>query len=342
MLERQQGIGGLARGRRIIAGAPRRGADMLAVIFQRAEAAYQARGKRFALMKGRFSCRRTRRIHLGSGAARLNPGYACCHLAPNLGYDAVAVTGMPRWRDAGGDGGKVMGGKTRLSCVVTVLLAFAATTGASAQGPDARAALEAKAAAAYGAKSWANAESAFKQLVAMDPSRLDYRQSLANAQLNLGHYPDALASADAAIAIAEKSAQGPEAAKAKAALGPILVTKGNILLKQHRVPDAIAAYEKAAPLAANPATAYFNLCATLYNTGSTQGALAACDKAIAADPKKADAYFIKGSVLYADATMQNGKIVPSKAALAALRQYLLLAPNGAHVADVKQMLDAAK
>src|SRR5580692_9315672 len=158
-------------------------------------------------------------------------GLRLLHLAPNPGYDAVA--GHPhaaaarcswRWRT-------VMDGKTRLSCVMTVLLAFAATAGAFAQGPDARAALEAKATAAYGAKSWADAESAFKQLVAMDPARLDYRQSLANAQLNLGHYPDALASADAAIAIAEKSAQGPEAAKAKAALGPILVTKGNILLK---------------------------------------------------------------------------------------------------------------
>jgi tetratricopeptide (TPR) repeat protein len=160
-----------------------------------------------------------------------------------------------------------MGGKTRLTRVVTVLLAFAATTDAFPQVLDARAALEAKAAAAYSAKSWANAESALKQLVAMDPASLDYRQSLANAQLNLGRYPDALASADAAIAIAETSAQGPGAAKAKAALSVMLVTKGNILLKQHKVPDAIAAYEKAAPLATNPATAYFNLCAVLYNSG---------------------------------------------------------------------------
>jgi len=235
-----------------------------------------------------------------------------------------------------------MGWTMKLTRVLTALLVLGAPTGAFAQNPDAQAALEAKAAAAYNAKNWQEAESAFKQLVAMEPARFDYRQDLANTQLNLGHLPDALASVDAAIALAEKSARGPDAAKAKAALAGMLVTKGNIFLKQRKQPEAIAAYQKAASLAANPATAYFNLCAVHFNSGDMKGAVAACDKAIAADPKKADAYFIKGSVLYADAKVQNGKIVPSRDALAALQQYLVLAPKGAHVDDVKAMLDATK
>jgi tetratricopeptide (TPR) repeat protein len=262
--------------------------------------------------------------------------------APTWATMLLPVSGTPDGAILVVIGGKVMGEKMRPTRVVMALLVFVATTGAFAQSPDARAAIEAKAAAAYTAKNWADAESAFKQLVAMDPARLDDWQALANAQLNLGHYPDALVSADAAVALAQKSAQGPDAAKAKAALAVLLVTKGNIFLKQKKVPDAIAAYEKAAPLAPNPGIAYFNLCAVHYNTGNTKDAVAACDKAIAADPKKADAYFIKGSLLYADATMQNGKIVPSKDALAALRQYLVLAPDGPHVDDVKAMLDATK
>ena len=44
----------------------------------------------------------------------------------------------------------------------------------------------------------------------------------------------------------------------------------------------------------NPGTAYFNLCATLYNQGDMQGAISAFDRAITADPLKTDAYFIKG------------------------------------------------
>ena len=230
----------------------------------------------------------------------------------------------------------------RLWRVLMGALALCAVTNAVAQAPDPRAALEAKAAAALAAKSWPDAESASKQLVTIDPARLDYRQTLATAQLNQGHYPDALATIDAAIALAAKSAPGTDPARQKGALAVMLVTKGNIFLKQGKMPEAVAAYEKAAPLTANPATAYFNICAVQYNAGKMPEAVAACDRAIAADPKKADAYFIKGSALFGDAKIQNGKVVPSRDAMAALQQYLVLAPNGPHVADVKAMLDAAK
>jgi tetratricopeptide (TPR) repeat protein len=234
----------------------------------------------------------------------------------------------------------------KLTRVLTALIVLVATAHAFAQAPDtsARTNLEAKAATAVNAKNWQDAESAFKQLVAMEPARADYRRSLAAAQANLGRYPDALASLEAAIALAEKGAPGSpaEPAKAKSALADMLVAKGNILLKLKKVPDALAAYERAATLSANPAIAYFNICATLYNAGKMPEALAACDRAIAVDPKRADAYFIKGSVLVGDGRMQNGKFTVRKDTVGVLNQYLLLAPNGPHVADVKAMLDAIK
>ena len=87
----------------------------------------------------------------------------------------------------------------------------------------------------------------------------------------------------------------------------MLVNEGDGFLKLHRTAEALAAYEKAAPLSANPGTAYFNLCATYYNTGSTAGALSACDKAIQINPNKADAYFVKGSLLFGEAQIVNGK-----------------------------------
>src|SRR5581483_3555773 len=103
----------------------------------------------------------------------------------------------------------------------------------------------------------------------------------------------------------------------------------------------IAAYEKAAALDPNPGTAYFNICATMYNTANMEGAVVACDKAIAADPTKADAYFIKGSSLYGSGKLdKDGKYVPPPGTADALNKYLELAPNGAHAADVKAMLDA--
>jgi tetratricopeptide (TPR) repeat protein len=114
-------------------------------------------------------------------------------------------------------------------------------------------------------------------------------------------------------------------------------------LKLRKNDAAIAAYDKAAALDPNPAVAYFNICATLYNMGETAKTVAACDKAITADPKKADAYFIKGSVMVGQGILgKNSKITVPPGTVETLKQYLVLAPDGGHVKDVKAMLDFLK
>jgi tetratricopeptide (TPR) repeat protein len=164
-------------------------------------------------------------------------------------------------------------------------------------------------------------------------------QVAADSEMANGKYQDAVALYERAVMTAEASRQD---ASAKAAIGRMLVSEGNGLLKLKRIEDAEAAYAKAAALSPNPATAYFNLCAVYYNNGDVAGALAACDKAIEFDPAKADAYFIKGSALYSDAEITNGKVTVPPAAVEALRKYLALAPDGPHASDVKAMLDALK
>jgi tetratricopeptide (TPR) repeat protein len=197
-------------------------------------------------------------------------------------------------------------------------------------------ALVAKAQAALDAKQWPEAEAALKQLVSAEP-RWEYSEALGTAQMNQGHYADSLASYQHAIELGQNTAS-------PAATAQIYVMLGNANLKLKNNDAAIAAYNKAAELSSNPAVAYFNLCATLYNMGQPAAkTVAACDKAIAADPKKADAYFVKGSALYAEGTAdKNNKIVVPPGAVAALKQYLVLAPDGPHVQDVKAMLDALK
>jgi tetratricopeptide (TPR) repeat protein len=140
---------------------------------------------------------------------------------------------------------------------------------------------------------------------------------------------------------ASKNDPKADPAKAKAAVAQMLTNEGNAYLKLKKNDKAVESYTKAAAMDPNPGTAYFNLCATQYNSGNTQGALAACDKAIQADPNRADAYFIKGSLMLGDSKQdKEGKLQAPPGTSEALNKYLELAPDGPHAADVKAMLQA--
>src|SRR5580698_7535011 len=238
--------------------------------------------------------------------------------------------------------------RRRLS-VVALLASLALATTALAQTgaplPAAQSenqnALVAKAQAALDAKQWAGAEAALKQLSSSEP-RWEYAEALGAAQMNQGHYADSLDSYQRAIDSAQKDLAGKNASPA--AIAQIYTAIGNANLKLKKNDAAIAAYNKAAALSPNPAVAYFNLCATMYNMGQPAAkTVAFCDKAIAADPKKADAYFVKGSSLFGEGAVdKSNKFVVPPGAVEALKQYLVLAPDGPHAQDVKTMLDTLK
>jgi tetratricopeptide (TPR) repeat protein len=192
------------------------------------------------------------------------------------------------------------------------------------------------------AKNWQAAVAPLQQLIADDPNNWEYHSAMGDVQFSLGSYDQAIAAYEKGIRLAESGpsdSKNNDPAKKKAAIGKMLTQEGNAYLKLRKNKEALAAYTKAASLDPNPATAYFNLCATQYNTGNVEGALDACGKAIAADPSKADAYFIKGSLLVGESkTDSSGKVTAPPGAAQALTRYLELAPNGAHADDVKQML----
>jgi tetratricopeptide (TPR) repeat protein len=198
---------------------------------------------------------------------------------------------------------------------------------------------------AMNAKNWQGAIAPLQQLIAMEPKSWDSYQALGNAHYNLGHYQEAvdafekgIANAKAALAAGDSKS---DPVKIKTAMGQMLANQGNAYLKLRKSDLAITSYTKAAEIDPKPALAYFNLCATLYNAGEMDKVVGACDKAIAADPLRADAYFIKGSVLYANTTVDaNKKMVVPPDAISALKKYLELAPQGGHAGDVKEMLAA--
>jgi hypothetical protein len=55
--------------------------------------------------------------------------------------------------------------------------------------------------------------------------------------------------------------------------------------------------------------------------------------------QKSDAYFIKGSAMFGNSTLDKaGKYIAPEGTSAAQKNYLKLAPEGAHAKDVKEML----
>lgn len=198
---------------------------------------------------------------------------------------------------------------------------------------------------ALSAKNWEAAIPPLQQLITVDPGNWQYYSFLGNSQLQLGKYDEAVDSyqkgIEAAEAMTTVDPKNPitDPAKKKAGEAQMLTNQGNAYLKLHKNAEATADFTKAASMDPNPGVAYWNLCATQYNTGNVEGALDACDKAIAADPNRADAYFIKGSLLIAGSkTDANGKVTAPPGTAEALNKYLELQPDGPHANDVKQML----
>jgi tetratricopeptide (TPR) repeat protein len=122
-------------------------------------------------------------------------------------------------------------------------------------------------------------------------------------------------------------------------MGQMLNAQGDLLVKQKKYDEAIAAFTRATESAAYPAMPYFNLCATYYNLKRSQEALAACDHAITSDPRMADAYYIKASILFGQGQVEHGKYAVPPGTTEALNKYLENAPYGDHAAAVKEMIN---
>jgi tetratricopeptide (TPR) repeat protein len=176
------------------------------------------------------------------------------------------------------------------------------------------------------------------QRLVISPGKWEYLRALAESQFHSGNFADAQPNyqkaVDAASALADP--------KAKAALGEMLIDEGDCLQKTGKFAEAVAAYDRAAPLSSDPASVYFNIAAAWYVRGDKDQAVAYSEKTIRADPKHADAYYLKGSLLAgrAKSDPDTGRIVLPDGTIEALNKYLELKPNGSHAAAVKNMLRA--
>jgi tetratricopeptide (TPR) repeat protein len=217
------------------------------------------------------------------------------------------------------------------------------------------------------AKDWQKTKELVAKALALDaeiaaqPPGVKYQshrhllyKTLGDANLYLGQYQDAINAYQTSEGLLQNliaaNADQPDAKSAASALrrtlDQVLISEGNGYLKLRKSKEATECYRRAADIASEidpktAATAWFNLCATLYNVGDADATPAACSKAIEADPTRADAYFVKGSALFAQGKDVNGKFVAPPESIDALKKYLELAPDGGHAAEVKQMLQFA-
>ncbi len=117
---------------------------------------------------------------------------------------------------------------------------------------------------------------------------------------------------------------------------------GLMLIRLGRVDEGSAELETAAEMAPeNAGTYYFNLGATMVNTGNTQRAIDAFQKATVAQPDFANAYYQLATVLVGTAKMnEDGSVVPAPGTVEAYQKYLELEPQGPYAASAQAMVQS--
>ncbi|MBN2321653.1 MAG: tetratricopeptide repeat protein [Acidobacteria bacterium] len=131
----------------------------------------------------------------------------------------------------------------------------------------------------------AQAIEAFNRALEMAPDEPVIYAAIAKAQNDLGQNEEALASYNKAI---EFDAYNPS----------LYMNKGVVLNALGKVEEARESFKKSAELdPANAAQTYYNLGATLVNSGDTLGAIEAFKQSITSDPNYAEAYYQLGICL---------------------------------------------
>ena len=190
---------------------------------------------------------------------------------------------------------------------------------------------------AFNAGQFQAAVDAFTKATELDPKQDAAWARLAEANLGLGGQKTG-AEQEAAYAKAIEAYQ--KAMELKPAESAYMNNYGTALVKMKKLPEAQAAFEKAAAM--DPPNAYkyfYNLGAVLMNTGQTDAASAAFKKAIDANPKYAVAQYQYGLTLVGKAQIgADGKITPPPGTREAFQAYLDLEPNGPNAQPAKDIL----
>jgi len=166
----------------------------------------------------------------------------------------------------------------------------------------------------------AQAIEAFKKALEMAPDEPVIFAAIAKAQSDLGQNEEALISYQKAM---EGDSYNPD----------LHMNLGVVLNALGRVDEAREAFKKSAELnPANAAQTYYNLGATLVNSGDTSGAIEAFKQSISSDPNYAESYYQLGICLSGDQD--------SAPAVEALKKYVEIGQRTDQVEVAKQIIEA--
>jgi tetratricopeptide (TPR) repeat protein len=184
---------------------------------------------------------------------------------------------------------------------------------------------------------WEVAAENYAKASEIDPKQDVVWARLAEAYMNVGSKK---LGAEQEAVYAKATEAYSKAIELKPAESSYVNNYGTALIKMKKVPEAEAAFEKAATM--DPANAYkyyYNLGATLTNSGQIDAAAEAFKKAIAANPKYAIAQYQYAITLVGKAEIgPDGKLVPPAGTREALMAYLELEPSGANAQSAKDLL----
>jgi tetratricopeptide (TPR) repeat protein len=144
---------------------------------------------------------------------------------------------------------------------------------------------------------WPEATKVLRQLIALDPHRWEFYQSLGTLEANQMHYQEAAQAFATAVEVAQKTLANPsDSDRALTNIGDLLLGEADCYDRLDKVDEAVALYDKAAAVYPHPFMAHYRACNALTNKGTSDAAIAKCNQAADDDPAQWGPYQVLGGL----------------------------------------------
>ena len=169
---------------------------------------------------------------------------------------------------------------------------------------------------------WPEATKVLQQLIALDPHRWEFYQSLGTLQANQMQYGEAAQSFATGVEVAKKTLANPsDSDRALTSIGDLLLAEADCYDRLEKVDEAVDLYDKAAAVYPHPFMARYRACNALTNKGTTDAAIEKCIQAAAEDPAQWGPYQMLGG-LYTTANKPKDALAAYENGVAAAQKML--------------------